>query len=92
MLLISLPVYDDETEETYSSYHVTLSSAEKSIGQQMLRAPKISSNRRRHILSIDLFPQRLPERGAYDLRVEGQTQSGWQSLGHVLLNPLSRKD
>jgi len=36
-------------------------------------------------LSLELSPQRFPKADSYQLRVEGETQGGWQSLGQVQL-------
>jgi hypothetical protein len=88
-LLISLPVEDDRGQ-TYSRYRVTLVSAQKPVWTQTLRAPQASPGKRRHILSVVLFPQRLPREGSSAAQVEGQTRSGWQSLGQVPLDLMNR--
>jgi len=90
-LLISLPVHSDEGR-IYSRYRVTLVVAGKEIWQPSFQAPPVGEDKRRRVLEVVLFPQRLPEANSYELRVEGRTPSGWQPLGHVLLNPLNRKD
>ena len=88
-VLLSLPMYDD-AGRMYSRYRITLVATEKQLWQQTLSAPAISLTGNSHILNLALFPQRMPTSGQYDLRIEGWTQRGWQSLGHVLLNPVER--
>ncbi|MBI3950963.1 MAG: hypothetical protein HY314_10975 [Acidobacteria bacterium] len=88
-LRISVPV-EDEAGHAYSRYRVTLMSAEKPIWKHTLRAPETSSGKRRHVLSVILYPQRLSEKGRYAAQVEGHTSSGWHRLGQVSLNLTER--
>jgi len=88
-ILLNLPIYDD-AGRMYSRYRVTLAAADQQLWQQTLQAPAISLTGNAHILNVALFPQRMPTHGQYDLRIEGWTQTRWQSLGHVLLNPEER--
>jgi hypothetical protein len=85
MLFISVPA-DDAASRKYARYRITLGVAEKRFWQQTLRAPDVSLTGRDHIVNVVLFPRRLPERDSYNLRIEGQTRSGWQELGSVRLS------
>jgi hypothetical protein len=88
-LLLRLPM-SDEANQAYSRYRVTLVAQGKSIWQQTLRAPKPAITPRAHILSLSLFSRRLPVSDSYHVQVEGETQGGWQPLGHVQLDPVGR--
>ena len=87
-ILLNLPQYADSAK--YSRYRITIVAANEKLWQQTLRAPAVSLTGNAHILNLTLFPQRMPSNTQYELRVDGQTQSGWQRLGHVLLNPIGR--
>lgn len=87
-ILLNLPLYADGLK--YSRYRITLVAADEQLWQQTLPAPAVSLTGNAHILNLALFPQRMPSNTQYDLRVEGQTQRGWQPLGHVLLNSVER--
>jgi hypothetical protein len=87
-ILLNLPLYADSVK--YSRYRITLVAADEQLWQQTLRAPVVSLTGNAHILNLMLFTQRMPSNTQYDLRVEGQTQRGWQPLGHVLLNSVER--
>jgi hypothetical protein len=87
-MLFNIPQYAGSVK--YSRYRITLVAADEQFWQQTLRAPAVSLTGNAHILNLVLFPQRMPSNTQYDLRVEGQTQSGWQRLGHVVLNRAGR--
>ena len=86
---LKLPAYNSDGVK-YSHYRITFVAAEKRVWQQMLRAPSVSLTSNSHILDLTLFPNRMSGTEQHDLQVEGQTQSGWKVLGHVLLNPVKR--
>ena len=88
-ILLNLPLYDEEGR-MYTHYRINLAAANEPLWQQTLAAPKVSLTGNAHILSLVLFSGQFSQRGAYDLQVEGRTKSGWQPLGHVLLNPVER--
>jgi hypothetical protein len=88
-VLLNLPVFNDGGLK-YSRYRITLVAAERRLWQQTLRAPSVSLTGNSHIVNLVLFPGHLSDRGPYDLRVEARTQSGWQVVGHVFLNPVER--
>ncbi len=87
-ILLNLPMYDEGRK--YSGYRITFVAAEKRLWQQTLRAPSVSLTGNAHILNVALFAKHLSQRGPYYLQAEGRTKSGWQPLGHVLLNPVER--
>jgi len=89
-LLLNLPVEDEEGHQ-YTRYRISLVSTGTPIWQQTLRAPQPGPGSSAPILSVDLFPQRLPERGPFDLRVAGRTRSGWQELGSLPLSGEPRR-
>jgi hypothetical protein len=84
-VFVKLPV-EDETGRTYSDYRITLVSHGKSIEQQALAAPKLTTAARVHILSVTLLSERLPKSDFSDLRVEGRSKTGWRSIGRLHLS------
>jgi hypothetical protein len=83
-VLLSLPIYGPG-DQAYPHYRLTVRLGERSLWQQSLRAPPVVQNMPRHVLNVTLFPQQLPKAESYDLRMEGQTGSGWKPLGRVTL-------
>lgn len=88
-MFLSIPLYDDRGQ-AYSRYRVIIAAGGKRVWQEMLRTPAVSLTGNAHVLSLVLFAQKMPARAQYDLRIEGFGSSGWQPLGHVLLNPMRR--
>lgn len=84
IVLLSLPIYGPD-DQVYPGYRLTLRSGEQPLWQQWLPAPQVVRQMPRHVLQVTLFPQQLPKAESYELGVEGQTGSGRNSLGHVML-------
>ncbi|HJQ24569.1 MAG TPA: hypothetical protein VKA60_11690 [Blastocatellia bacterium] len=85
-VLVSLPIYN-ESGQAYYRYRVILLAAERPFWQQTLWAPPVRLAGPAHVLSLTLFPRRMPRKYPYDIRVEGRVKESWQPLGHVLLSP-----
>ena len=80
----------DAEDRIYYRYRIVIVAAEKPIWQRMLKAPQASSSSRAHVLKLELSPQRFPKADSYSLRVEGETEGGWQSMGQIVLQLVSR--
>jgi hypothetical protein len=86
---LSLPQYN-EAGQKYSRYRVVIAGGKRKLWQQLLRAPSVSLTGNAHILNLVLSPERVPQKIAIDLRVEGWGSGQWHPLGHALLNPTGR--
>jgi len=85
-LLIRLPQYDEESQ-SYSRYRITLIASGKRLWQQTLNAPSAGLAKGEHVLKLTLFPNQLPKADIYELHIQAQGQSGWDSVGQALLQP-----
>ena len=88
-LLIAVNRTDAE-ERKYQRYRFRLIADENTMWESTLRAPQVGSSGRVHVLNLALSPQRFPKAGSYRLRVEGETQDGWQPAGQLMLNVANR--
>jgi len=79
----------DSNDESYGRYRITLIATDRTLWQQTLTAPR-RSNVRAHVLNLELATRQLPAADAYKLRVDGETQSGWENLGELILTPKPR--
>ncbi|HKR58344.1 MAG TPA: hypothetical protein VJS64_01325 [Pyrinomonadaceae bacterium] len=88
-LLIALPQTNTEAQ-AYSFYRVTLLAADKSIWQQMVRAPAVDSSRNAHVLNLLFSSPPLIDTEHVVLRFDGKTRSGWQLLGQITIQGVER--
>jgi hypothetical protein len=71
--------------EVYLRYRITLLAAENSVWQRILHKPRGDVSDRARVLEVVLSPRMFPKADSYQLRFEGESQSGWQTLGRVAL-------
>ena len=76
-------------DERYRRYRITLVAQDRTLWEQTLTAP-IRSKVRAHVLNLELATRQLPPADAYKLRVDGESQSGWENLGELILTPKPR--
>ena len=88
-LLIALPQTDTESI-AYTHYRATLLAADKPIWQQTLQAPRGSQSKPAHVLNVLLSSQPRLKAEPLLLRFDGKTRRGWQPLGEVTLQLVSR--
>lgn len=80
----------DAEDRPYQRYRVLVLAEEKPIWQTTLQTPQGKSSGRAHVLNLELSPKRFPKSDSYRLRVEGETQNGWQSIGVITLQVVNR--
>jgi len=73
--------------EVYRRYRLTLMAGENPVWQQILRKPRGDVSERASVLEVALSHGMFPKANSYQLRFEGESQSGWQALGRVALQP-----
>jgi hypothetical protein len=88
-LLTAVPRANAEGE-VYLRYRVTLVAAESAVWRQILRRPQSDVSDRARVLEVTLSPGMLPRAESYQLRFEGESRSGWQTLGRVTLQPAGK--
>jgi hypothetical protein len=76
--------------EVYLRYRITLVAAENPVWQRILRKPRGAVSDRARGLEVALSPRMFPKADSYQLRFEGESQSGWQALGRVDLQPAGK--
>lgn len=74
----------------YRRYRITLSANGRTIWERNLRAPTNAADGRVHVLSLELKARNFPTVETYKLRVDGETQEGWENLGEIILKPRGR--
>lgn len=74
----------------YLRYRITISGATQTIWERNLVAPVRTANGRAHVLNLEVATRNLPEAESYKLRVDGETQAGWETLGEITLKPKGR--
>jgi len=79
----------DSDKRPYHRYRLILTAAEKSIWERILQAPKVTSGSHAYVLTLEFSPERFPKADSYRLQIEGETQAGWQSVGQLILNPVT---
>ena len=82
-LLIALPQADTESR-MYTRYRITLLSAQQSLWQQILRAPRHPAISPTHILNLNLLQRRLKE-DSLIIRFDGEIQNQWQAISQLTL-------
>ncbi|HKR60130.1 MAG TPA: hypothetical protein VJS64_10390 [Pyrinomonadaceae bacterium] len=75
----------DAEEQKYLRYRLILTAGEGSIYEQVLQPPRPLANSRAYVLSVALTPERFPKADSYKLRIDGETQRGWQGVGQIVL-------
>ena len=85
-LLTALPRANAEGE-VYSRYRITLVAAENPIWRRILSKPPGDVSDRASVLEVALSPRMFPKADSYQLRFEGESQSGWEALGRLALQP-----
>ena len=85
-LLTAVPRANAEGE-VYLRYRITLAAAENTVWRRILRKPRGDVSNRARVLEVALSPRMFPKADSYQLRFEGESQSGWQTLGRVALQP-----
>jgi hypothetical protein len=85
-LLVRLPRFDKESRP-FSRYRVTLVASGQPMWQRTLDAPRRGLTEDEQVMKLTLFSKRLLKADAYELQVQGQSQSGWQLVGRALLQP-----
>ena len=81
-LLTAVPRANAEGE-VYRRYRITLVASENPVWQRILRKPRADVSDRARVLEVALSPRMFPKAASYQLRFEGESQSGWQTLGRV---------
>jgi hypothetical protein len=76
--------------EVYLSYRITMVAAENPVWQRILRKPRGDVSDRARVLEVALSPRIFPKAESYQLRFEGESQRGWQTLGRVALQPAAK--
>jgi hypothetical protein len=76
--------------KVYLRYRIILVAAENPVWQQILRKPRGNMSDRASVLEVVLSPSMFPHADSYQLRFEGESQSGWQTLGRVALEPAGK--
>lgn len=76
--------------EVYLRYRITLMAAENSVWRRILRKPRSDVSDRASVLEVALSPRMFPKADSHQLRFEGESQSGWQTLGRVALQPAGK--
>ena len=76
--------------DVYLRYRITLVAAENPVWQQVLRKPRGDVNDRARVLEVALSLPMFTKADSYQLRFEGESQSGWQTLGRVALQPAAK--
>jgi hypothetical protein len=74
----------------YQRYRIALVAGENQIWRQTLSSPRSDVSDRAHVLQVTLSPRMFPKAESYQLRFEGESQSGWQTLGSVVLQTASQ--
>ena len=88
-LLTAVPSANPEGE-VYRRYRITLVAAEDPVWRRILRKPRGDLSDRARILEVAISPPKFPKADSYQLRFEGESQSGWQTLGRVALQPAGK--
>jgi hypothetical protein len=73
--------------QVYRRYRITLVAAENPVWQRILRKPRGDAGDRASVMEVALSPALFPKADSYQLRFEGETQSGWEALGRLALQP-----
>ena len=79
----------DANGERYGRYRIMLIASDQTLWEQTLRAPARTTGRV-NVLNLELNTRQLPAGAAYKLRVDGETGSGWENLGEIILTPKRR--
>jgi hypothetical protein len=77
-------------EREYIRYRLVLTADEKSIYEQILQPPRLPADRRAYVMRLALTPERFPKANSLRLRVDGETRSGWESVGEIVLLPAGK--
>lgn len=77
----------DPEDHVYVRYRITVSARDTAVWERTIQSPKVISARRAHVLTLELSPREFPKADFYSLRIEGETQTGWQIVGEVILQP-----
>jgi anti-sigma factor RsiW len=88
-LLTAVPRANAEGE-VYSRYRITLVATENPVWQRILGKPRGNAIDRPGVLEVALSPRIFPKAESYQLRFEGESQRGWQTLGRVALEPAGK--
>jgi hypothetical protein len=73
--------------QVYRRYRITLVAAENPVWHRILRKPRGDAGDRASVMEVALSPALFPKADSYQLRFEGETQSGWEALGRLALQP-----
>jgi hypothetical protein len=73
--------------EVYLRYRITLVAAENPVWQRIPSKPRVDVSDPVRVLEVTLSPQMFPKANSYQLRFEGESQSGWQTLGRLAIQP-----
>ena len=84
MLLTAVPRANAEGE-VYLRYRITLVAVENPVWRRILRKPRGDRSDRASVLEVALSPRMFPKADSYHLKFEGESQSGWQTLGRLAL-------
>ena len=88
-LLAAVPRADSKGE-VYRRYRITLVAAENRVWRRVLRKPRGDVSDRASVLEVALSAGKFPKADSYQLRFEGKSQSGWETLGRVALQPAGK--
>jgi hypothetical protein len=88
-LLAAVPRADAEGE-VYRRYRITLVAEENRVWRRVLRKPQGDVSDRAIVLEVALSAGIFPKADSYQLRFEGESQRGWETLGRVALQPVGK--
>jgi hypothetical protein len=88
-LLAAVPRANAEGE-VYRRYRITLVAAENPVWHWVLGKPRGEASDRAIVLEVALSAGIFPKADSYQLRFEGESQSGWETLGRVALQPAGK--
>ena len=79
----------DANNESYRRYRINVIAQGQVSWERILQAPAHAGGRA-HVMNLELSLRQLPAAESYQLRLDGETQNGWENLGVLVLNRKSR--